>query len=62
MQVVVYIYIKLINERLAQKPAIAIAIMNSLPDKVVAVSVLGSLRLAQPSAFSAHSSRLLVVR
>ena len=57
MQVVVYIYIKLINERLAQQESIAIAIMRSLEYQMlmVAVIMLVALFLAQSSSPSSHS-------
>ena len=57
MQIVVYIYIKLINERLAQQESIAIAIMRSLEYQMlmVAVIMLAALFLAQSSSPSSHS-------
>lgn len=57
MQVVVYIYIKLINERLTQQESIAVAIMRSLEYQMlmVAVIMLATLFLAQSSSPSSHS-------
>ena len=57
VQVVVYIYIKLINERLAQQESIAIAIMRFLEYQMlmVAVIMLAALFLAQSSSPSSHS-------
>ena len=57
MQIVVYIYIQLINERLAQQESIAIAIMRSLEYQMlmVAVIMLTTLFLAQSSSPSSHS-------
>ena len=57
VQVVVCIYIKLINERLAQQQSIAIAIMCSLEYQMlmVAVIMLATLFLAQSSSPSSHS-------
>ena len=57
VQVVVYIYIKLINKRLAQQDSIAIAIMRSLEYQMlmVAVIMLAALFLAQSSSPSSHS-------
>lgn len=57
MQIVVYIYIKLINERLAQQESISIAIMISLEYQMlmVAVIMLAALFLAQSSSPSSHS-------
>lgn len=57
VQVVMYIYIKLINERLAQQETIAIAIMRSLEYQMlmVAVIMLVALLLAQSSSPSSHS-------
>ena len=57
VQVVVNIYIKLINERLAQQESIAIAIMRSLEYQMlmVAVKMLAALFLAQSSSPSSHS-------
>ena len=57
VQVVVRIYIKLINERLAQQESIAIAIMRSLEYQMlmVAVIMLVALFLAQSSSPSSHS-------
>lgn len=57
MQIVVYIYIKLINERLAQQQSVAIAIMRSLEYQMlmVAVIMLAALFLAQSSSPSSHS-------
>ena len=57
MQIVVCIYIKLINERLAQQEPIAIAIMRSLEYQMlmVAVIMLAALFLAQSSSPSSHS-------
>ena len=57
VQVVVYIYIKLINERLAQQEPVAIAIMISLEYQMlmVAVIMLAALFLAQSSSPSSHS-------
>ena len=61
VQVVVYIYIKLINERLAQQESISIAIMRSLEYQMlmVAVIMLAALFLAQSSSPSSHSYRPL---
>ena len=56
-----YIYIKLINERLAQQESVAIAKVLSLVDEVVTVCMLGSLRLAQSSALSAHRNTPLLL-
>lgn len=57
VQVVVCIYIKLINERLAQQESIAIAIMSSLEYQMlmVAVIMLATLFLPQSSSPSSHS-------
>ena len=57
VQVVVRIYIKLINERLAQQESVAIAIMRSLEYQMlmVAVIMLVALFLAQSSSPSSHS-------
>ena len=57
VQVVVNIYIKLINERLAQQEPISIAIMFSLEYQMlmVAVIMLAALFLAQSSSPSSHS-------
>ena len=57
VQVVVNIYIKLINERLAQQESVAIAIMRSLEYQMlmVAVIMLVALFLAQSSSPSSHS-------
>ena len=57
VQTVVCIYIKLINERLAQQESIAIAIMRSLEYQMlmVAVIMLAALFLAQSSSPSSHS-------
>lgn len=57
VQVVVYIYIKLINERLAQQESVAIAIMRSLEYQMlmVAVIMLATLFLPQSSSPSSHS-------
>ena len=57
MQTVVNIYIKLINERLAQQESISIAIMISLEYQMlmVAVIMLAALFLAQSSSPSSHS-------
>ena len=57
VQIVVCIYIKLINERLAQQESIAIAIMRSLEYQMlmVAVVMLVALFLAQSSSPSSHS-------
>lgn len=57
VQVVVDIYTKLINERLAQQESISIAIMRSLEYQMlmVAVIMLATLFLAQSSSPSSHS-------
>ena len=57
MQIVVYIYIKLINERLAQQESVAITIMRSLEYQMlmVAVIMLTALFLTQSSSPSSHS-------
>jgi hypothetical protein len=54
VQLVVYIYIKLKHERLAQKIPVASRKMAALEDKVVLVGVRCSLPLAKPPTLSAH--------
>jgi hypothetical protein len=54
VQLIVYIYIKLKHERLAQKIPVACGKVAALEDKVVLVSVRCSLPLAKPPTLSAH--------
>lgn len=57
VQLVVYLYVKLIYKGLSQKPAVAIAIVLSLEDEMLmmTVKVFLALLFAQFSSPSAHS-------
>jgi hypothetical protein len=46
VQPVVYVYVKLINEALAQQKAVAVRIMYTLEQQVVLVGMCGALALA----------------